>query len=111
MKQTVYFKILWNKNKNVYCEGYVDIPSDECEDEEIDWYYWTNNGYQLGMPFYWHDEEEITGMTDKQNNEINCFYNDYMEDALWIDTTIIQSNENDKNTFVREKCTLIIGNN
>ena len=101
----VNFKIVSNKNENVYCEGYVTINDEEAED--VDWHYWTENGYQ-SRPFYHHNEEEITGLTDIQNNEIDTFREDYSNDALWIDTCILQSEEYENKTYVRENLTLII---
>lgn len=101
----VNFKIVSNKNENVYCEGYVTINDEEAED--VDWYYWTGNGYQ-SIPFYHHNKEEISGLTEIQNNEIDTFIVDYSNDALWIDTCILQSEEDENRTFVRENCTIII---
>ena len=101
----VNFKIVSNKNENVYCEGYVTINDEEAED--VVWYYWTGNGYQ-SRPNYHHNKEEITGLTDIQNNEIDTFRVDYSNDALWIDTCILQSEEDENRTFVRENCTIII---
>lgn len=105
-EQNIYFKIISNKNKNVYCEGYVAINGED--DEDVDWYYWTDNGYQQQGIFIWHNEEEITGLTDEQYDEIDQFQLDYDEDAFWIDTVILQSEENENETYVRKNCTLII---
>lgn len=101
----VSFKIVSNKNENVYCEGYVTINDEEAED--VDWYYWTGNGYD-SRPYYHHDAEQITGLTREQSNEIDEFINDYMDDALWIDDAILQSEEDEDRTYVRKNCTLII---
>ena len=79
----------------------------EVQYDYVDWYYWTGNGYQ-SRPFYHHNKEEITGLTDIQNNEIDTFRVDYSNDALWIDTCILQSEEDENRTFVRENCTIII---
>ena len=54
------------------------------------------------------NKEEITGLTDIQNSEIDTFREDYSNDALWIDTCILQSEEDENRTFVRENCTIII---
>lgn len=106
-EQKVDFKIISNKNENVYCEGYVEIPQDECEDEEIEWYFWTGNNYQSQIMIH-HDGASMTGLTEKQNDEIDEFKNDYLDDSLWIDMVIMQSNENENRTYVRKNCTLII---
>jgi len=104
-EKTINFKILSNKNENVYLEGYININDEDAEN--VDWYYWTGSQYQ-SSPFYHHNEEEISGLTDKQNDEIDEFINDYMNDLLWIDTCILQSNENENRNHIRENCTLII---
>lgn len=105
VEETIYFKIVSNKNENVYTEGFVNINDEEAVD--VDWHYWTGNGYQYS-PFYHHDQEEITGLTDQQNAEIDEFINDYRDDALWIDTCILQCSDEDDLTYIRENCTLII---
>ena len=104
-EQNIDFKITSNKNQKVYCEGNVIIHDEVAAD--VVWSYWNGNEYQ-STPFYHHDEEEITGRTDKQDGEIDQFINDYRDDALWIDTVILQSNEDENRTYVRENCTLII---
>ena len=101
----IEFKVVSNKNKNVYIEGYVTINDEDGED--VDWYYWTGNGHQT-RPFYHHDQEKITGLTQEQSDEIDEFKNNYEEDSFWIDTAILQSNEDENGTYVRENCTLII---
>lgn len=101
----VSFKIVSNKNKNVYCEGYVTINDEDAED--VDWYYWTGNGYD-SRPYYHHDSEQITGLTQEQSNEIEQFKIDYAEDSLWIDTVILQSDDDENRTHIRKNCTLII---
>ena len=104
-KNYINFKIISNKNENVYCEGYVTINDKEGKDAE--WYYWTGNGYQE-RPFYHHNKEKITGLTDIQDNEIDTFKIDHMNNALWIDTYILQSKKDEKKKFVRKNCTIII---
>jgi hypothetical protein len=107
MNEEIYinFKIISNKNENVYTEGYVTINDEDGED--VDWYFWNGNGYQ-SSPFFQHDEETIKGLTIEQNRDIDTFKEDYSDDALWIDTCIIQSDECENRTYVRENCTLII---
>lgn len=105
MSETVNFKIVSNKNDEVYMEGFVEIHDDLAED--VDWNYWTGNGYQT-TPFYHHDAEDIKGLTVEQNRDIDTFKEDYSDDALWIDTCILQSSEDENRTYVRENCTLII---
>ena len=103
----VHFKIESNRNKKIYCEGYVTINDKNAED--VDWHYWTGDGYQ-SRPFYHHDEADIGTLTAEQNAEIDQFKIDYMEDALWIDTAILQSEEGENKTYVRADCTVIINN-
>ena len=65
---TIYFKI---ENKNCEEKGYVEI--DENGEYMPEFYYWNyNTGYQC-QEFVEHKREEITGLTDKQINEIEEF--------------------------------------
>ena len=106
---SIDFKVLWNKNPQVYFEGYVNIPADECEDEDIEWYYYDANGFTTSQKFIEHEGVDgFKGATEEQKWEIEQFKNDFLEDSFWIDECICQMNANDNYTFVREKCTLII---
>ena len=90
----------------VYIEGYVEINDEDAED--VDWHFWTGTEYSSQMKIF-HDKEEITGLTDAQQQEIWAFEDHYlMNDALWIDNMILQSEEGENRTYVREFCTLII---
>lgn len=106
---SVDFKVLWNKNPQVYFEGYVNIPSDDCEDEEIEWYYYNAQGFATNNKFIEHDGVDgFKGSTDEQEYEINQFKDDFLEDSFWIDECICQSDADENRTYVRENCTLII---
>lgn len=102
---TVHFKIVSNKNENVYIEGYVDINDEEAED--VDWYYWNGSGYNNNQ-IIWHDGVQITGATWEQENEIAQFESDLVDDNEWITDAILQSNDDENRTHVRENVTLII---
>lgn len=104
MEFDVYFKIVSNKNENVYSEGYVTINEDA---EDVDWYYWNGNGYQSRL-FIHHDEIQITCASFEQENEIEQFRSDLMDDDEWITDVILQSNDDENRTCVRENLTLII---
>lgn len=109
IEQRINFKIVSNENEEVYIEGYVNIPSDECEDEEIDWYYFDSQGFATPQMFIEHDGVDgFKGATDRQKEEIRQFLIDYREDSFWINTVICQSNEDENRTHVRENVTLII---
>lgn len=103
----IRFKIISKKNRNVYCEGIATIPYEECDAEEIEYQYWTPNGYQKNE-FFFHDEEEITGLTDFQDWEIEQFKSDILEDALFINSAIETSDFDENRTYVRKNCILII---
>ena len=101
----VDFKIISNKNDEVYIEGYVTINDEEAED--VDWYYWNGSGYNNNM-IIWHDGVQISGSTFEQENEIEQFRSDLIDDNEWITDVILQSNENENYTFKRENLTLVI---
>ena len=101
----VNFKIVSNKNKAIYVEGYVTINDEEAED--VDWYYWTGSQYNSQRCIH-HDEVKISGATWEQENEIAQFESDMADDCLFIDDVILQSDDDENGTYVRENVTLII---
>ena len=101
----VDFKIVSNRNPEVYTDGYVDINDAEAED--TDWYYWNGSGYDSHR-IIWHDGVEITGATVEQSNEIAEFESDLMDEVDWTTDVILQSDEDENRTYVRENLTLII---
>ena len=104
---TVHFKIVSNKNENVYIEGYVDINDEEAED--VEWYYYDAQGFATQHMFVEHNQVDgFKGPTYEQQVEIDTFRDDYAADALWIDECILQSEEDENRTYLRENCTLII---
>lgn len=102
----VNFKIVSNKNDEIYVEGYVTINDEEAED--TDWYYWDGSQYRYSQRAILHDGVQITGATWEQENEIAQFEGDLADDGIWIDGAILQSNDDENRTFVRENCTIII---
>lgn len=101
----VNFKIISNKNQDIYVEGYVTINDEEAED--VDWYYWNGSGYNNNQ-IIWHGGVQITGATWEQENEIAQFESDLVDDNEWITDAILQSNDDENRTHVRENVTLII---
>ena len=103
----VSFKIVSNRNPEVYTEGYVTINDEEAED--VDWYYYDAQGMATSQMFVEHDGVDgFKGATDKQRWEVEQFKGDYGEDAFWIDECILQSDDDENKTHVRENLTLII---
>ena len=102
---TIDFKIQSNKNPSVYVEGKVDINDEDAED--TDWWYWNGTQYQPNAKIH-HDDVLISGATWEQENEIEQFRSDWMDDALWLTDAILQSDEGEEETYVRESITLII---
>lgn len=102
---TVDFKIQSNKNPSVYVEGKVDINDEDAED--TDWWYWNGTQYQPNAKIH-HDDVLISGATWEQENEIEQFRSDWMDDDLWLTDAILQSDEGEEETYVRESITLII---
>lgn len=101
----VDFKIVSNRNDEVYTEGYVEINDAEAED--VDWYYWNGSGYDSHR-IIWHDGIEITGATVEQENEIAEFESDLMDEVDWTTDVILQSDDDENRTYVRENLTIII---
>lgn len=65
----IYFKI---ENENCIEQGYVEIYDDDA-DYMSDWYYWENGQGYVQQEIVEHKREEITGLTDKQYNDIEEF--------------------------------------
>lgn len=101
----INFKIVSNKNEQVYVEGYATINDEEAED--VDWYYWNGSGYNNNQ-IIWHDGVQITGATWEQGNEIAQFESDLVDDNEWITDAILQSNDDENRTYVRKNITLLI---
>ena len=103
----VDFKIVSNRNSEVYVEGYVTINDAEAED--VDWYYYDAQGMATPQIFIEHDGVDgFKGATDKQQWEVEQFRADYSDDSFWIDEVILQSDDDENKTHVRENLTLII---
>ena len=67
---TIYFKI---ENKNCEQKGFVEIYDD---DEYMpEFYYWKSGQGYVQQEIVEHKREEITGLTDKQYNDIEEFKN------------------------------------
>lgn len=64
----IYFKI---ENKNCIEQGYVEIYNDDFY--MPDWYYWKSGQGYVQQEIVEHKREEITGLTDKQYNDIEEF--------------------------------------
>ena len=75
----IYFKIVSNRNKEVYIRGYVTINDEKGED--VDWYYYNASGFPDTQMFIEHEGVKITGATDEQKNEVEQLRNDYFEDS------------------------------
>lgn len=88
----IYFKI---ENKNCTEQGYVEIYDDD--DYMPDWYYWKNGQGYVQQEIVEHKREEITGLTDKQYNDIeefkNLVNNKYVD---WVQEFIFMSDEDEK---------------
>ena len=88
----IYFKI---ENKNCIEKGYVEIYDDDFY--MPDWYYWKNGQGYVQQEIVEHKREEITGLTDKQYNDIeefkNLVNNKYVD---WVQEYIFMSDEDEK---------------
>ena len=88
----IYFKI---ENKNCIEQGYVEIYDDD--DYMPDWYYWKNGQGYVQQEIVEHKKEDITGLTDKQYNDIEEFKelvnNTYVD---WVQDYIFMCDEDEK---------------
>ena len=67
---TIYFKI---ENQNCEEKGYVEIY--ENDEYMPEFYYWKSGQGYVQQEIVEHKREEITGLTDKQYNDIEEFKN------------------------------------
>ena len=88
----IYFKI---ENENCTEQGYVEIYNDDFY--MPDWYYWKSGQGYVQQEIVEHKREEITGLTDKQYNDIeefkNLVNNKYVD---WIQEYIFMCEEDEK---------------
>ena len=88
----IYFKI---ENKNCTEQGYVEIYDDDSY--MPDWYYWKNGQGYVQQEIVEHKREEITGLTDKQYNDIeefkNLVNNKYVD---WVQEYIFMCDDDEK---------------
>lgn len=101
----VEFKIVSNRNNEVYVEGHVTINDEEAED--VDWYFFDGIQYSSQRKIF-HDGIATENNWFEQENEIAQFESDLVDDGIWIDDAILQSDEDENCTYVRENLTLII---
>ena len=88
----IYFKI---ENENCEETGYVEIYNDDFY--MPDWYYWKSGQGYVQQEIVEHKREEITGLTDKQYNDIeefkNLVNNKYVD---WVQEYIFMCDEDEK---------------
>ena len=106
--KTINFKIIYNKNDDIYQEGYVEVPEDI--EELPDWFYYDQNGFAQPRVFTNHDGIGLTqvGATTEQLNELDVFYKAVNDEVDFIDDAILTADEDENRTYVRENLTLII---
>ena len=100
----VSFKVVSNRNNEVYVEGYVTINDEEAED--VDWYFWDGSQYSSQRKIH-HDGIQITGSTVDQEHEIWQFESDFADDGIGIDECILQSDDDENRTYRTEHFTVI----
>ena len=101
------FKIVSNRTPEVYTEGYVEINDAEAED--CDWYYYDAQGMPNTQFFVEHNGVDgFKGATDKQKWEVEQFRVDYAEEDWWMTQAILECDEDENRTYVRENLTIII---
>ena len=104
--KTIYFKIISKKNREVYQEGYVEIPDDV--EESADWFYYNQTGMTQSRPFTHHDGVRIH-QSFSQENEIDRFIElveyEYVD---WVNDVILNSEEDEHETYEKGNLKIII---
>ena len=104
--KTINFKITSKKNKEVYQEGYVEIPDDIEESE--DWFYYNQSGMVQPRPFTHHDGVRIH-QSFGQENEIDRFIElVHYEYVDWVNDVILNSEEDEHETYEKGNLKIII---
>ena len=107
--KTINFKIISNKNENIYQYGYVEVPEDV--EEMPEWFYYDQNGFAIPRVFTHHDEIGLTqiGATDEQASDVDEFNRIiFADDIDFINDSILNAEEYENRTYVRKDVTLII---
>jgi len=106
--KTINFKIISNKNENIYQYGYVEVPEDV--EEMPEWFYYDQNGFAIPRVFTHHDEIGLTqiGATSEQEAELEAFWKALDDEVDFIEDAILTADEDENRTYVRENITLII---
>ena len=101
----IYFKI---ENENCEQKGYVEIYDDD--DYMPDFYYWKKGQGYVQQEIVEHKREEITGLTDKQLNELEEFKelvnNTYVD---WIQEYIFMADEDEFDELKIGELTVYVG--
>ena len=107
--KTINFKIISNKNENIYQEGYVEVPEDV--EEMPEWFYYDQNGFAIPRVFTHHDEIGLTqiGATDEQASDVDEFNRIIFADEIdFINDAILNAEEDENRTYVRKDITIIV---
>ena len=108
--KTIYFKIIFNKNNNIYQYGYVEVPEDVEDEPEWfypEWFYYDQYGLVQPRRFTHHDEIGIRA-TDTQDMEIITFHNEIFKEIDFINDVILTSEESENRTYSRNNLTIIV---
>lgn len=103
--KTIKFKIISNKNENIYQEGYVEIPKDI--EEMPEWFYYDQQGFAIPRVFTHHDDVELTA-TDEQIAEVEEFNEAIMDEIDFINDAILTADEDENRTYVSNNITIIV---
>ena len=89
--KTIDFKIIYNKNNEVYQTGFVEVPDDI--EEECEWFYYNQSGMTQPRMFTHHEGIGISqiGATFEQEDEV-----------------IVTSEEDENATYTRGDITIVI---
>lgn len=106
--KTINFKIISNKNENIYQYGYVEVPEDV--EEMPEWFYYDQNGFAIPRAFTHHDEIGLTQIsaTDEQESDIEEFNRIIMDEIDFINDAILNAEEDENKKYVHNDITIIV---
>ena len=109
--EIIEFKVVSNRNKDIYYEGCVIINEANIHDSE--WFYYDGQGIPSSQMFIEHEGILKQGLfskdvTETQKWEIEQFRGESGQESYWIDSHILESREDENKTYRGEYCTVII---
>lgn len=107
MIQKINFKIVYVLNPDIYQMGYIEFD-DECEDSEVEWYYFDEQGFVIPREFTHHDGVGVS-ITEEQSHEVDRFLElIHVELVDWVEGVICLSDVDENSTTQQDDLIIII---